>query len=398
MRKRFYVTAVALGMGIFLLAGCGNNASDKDVPVSGTEAGKGGSAANFDYNVSDYVTLGEYKNLKVRYPVPSVSEEDVEIEVEYLLEENTKYNEISDRAAQNGDYINMDFAGTIDGKEFEGGSAEGFELTLGEEEFIEEFEKNLIGKNPKEEFTFQMTFPEDYDDTVGGKVAEFKVTINTISEVVVPEYNDAFVKEVTDYDTVKEYEEALMEELMTSAMEDAKAMAGDDVLLTAIANAKIDGYPQDLFDECYNSRIQEYQEYADALGMELSEFIGEESELNDEVTDWVNEILVAQAISEKEGLGKINDAFSEDAEAAAVEYGYESLNDFLEDYGEVYVRVNLLRDKIVDFLYENAEVEEVSEEEYYSEDVEGEEDSYEEGVEELEELSATESLIEDSTE
>ena len=240
-----------------------------------------------------------------------------------------------------------------------------------------------------------MTFPEDYDDTVGGKVAEFKVTINTISEVVVPEYNDAFVKEVTDYDTVKEYEEALMEELMTSAMEDAKAMAGDDVLLTAIANAKIDGYPQDLFDECYNSRIQEYQEYADALGMELSEFIGEESELNDEVTDWVNEILVAQAISEKEGLGKINDAFSEDAEAAAVEYGYESLNDFLEDYGEVYVRVNLLRDKIVDFLYENAEVEEVSEEEYYSEDVEGEEDSYEEGVEEL---SATESLIEDSTE
>lgn len=386
MRKKLYFTVAALGVGMILLAGCGDT-KNNNASVNNTEAAAGESQKVFDYDVNDYVTLGEYKNLAVRYPTPTVSEDDVKMEAEYLVEENTQYNEIPDRAIQDGDYVNIDYAGTIGGQEFEGGSDQGFEFTLGQDEFIDEFEQNLIGKKAGEEFTFKMTFPEDYDKEIGGKEAEFKVTVNSVSEIVVPEYNDAFVKEVTDYDTVKAYEEALADELMAGAQQESASTAGEEALQIAVANATINGYPQTLYDACYDSRMKEYQDYADMLGMEVSEFIGEEGELEAEILEWVNEILVSQAIAEKEGFSDLEKIFAEDGEEMASDYGYESLDSFVEDYGEAYVKANLVQEKAMDFLYENAKVEEVSEEEYYSDDGEA-----------MGEVTDTEAVLESSTE
>ena len=300
---------------------------------------------------------------------------------------------MTDRGAQDGDLLSITYTGTIDGKEFDGGSDSDYEFILGDEEFFEDFEKNLIGKKAGETFSFKTTFPEDYDEELNGQEAEFSVTMNSISEIVVPEYNDAFIKEVTDYDTVAAYEEGLQEELMVSAQNEAMATAGEDALQMAIANAEITGYPQQLYDACYESTMQEYQEYADMIGIEISEFIDDDSSLEDEVLNWVNEILVSQAIAEKEGFEITDDNYSEDAGKLAEEFGYTALEEFQEDYGEVYVKVNLMKDKAVRYLYENAEVEEVSEEEYYSE-LEGEE------LEEIEEESdsGTEILFEDDTE
>ncbi len=361
MKKRVYLAATALGAGMLLLTGCGDDGK-KEASVDGTEAAE---EAAFDFKGSEYVTLGEYKNLAVRYPVPVISDEDVELEVEYLLDENTEYNEISDRSVEDGDYISIDFAGTIDGKEFEGGSETGYEFTLGEGEFLEEFEKNLIGKNKGETATFSITYPEGYDDDLTGKTAEFNVTINSISEIVVPEYNDAFVKEKAGYDTVQEYEKALREELIALAEQDSVDTAGEDALQAAISNATIKGYPQALYDACHDSTMKEYQEYADMLDMEISDFIGSDEELDNEVLNWVNEILVSQAIAEKEGFEITDDGYEEDAKALAQEYEYDSLDEFIADYGDVFVKSNVLRARAVAFLYENADVEEVSEDEYY---------------------------------
>ncbi|MCI9417513.1 MAG: trigger factor [Eubacterium sp.] len=392
MKRRLYLTAAMLGMGVFLFAGCGNDQKNKN-SVNGTESTELAATDAFDYDVNDYVKLGEYKKLAVRYPVPVLTEDDVQMEIEYLLDENTQYNEMTDRGAQDGDLLSITYTGTIDGKEFDGGSDSDYEFILGDEEFFEDFEKNLIGKKAGETFSFKTIFPEDYDEELNGQEAEFSVTMNSISEIVVPEYNDAFIKEVTDYDTVAAYEEGLQEELMVSAQNEAMATAGEDALQMAIANAEITGYPQQLYDACYESTMQEYQEYADMIGIELSEFIDDDSSLEDEVLNWVNEILVSQAIAEKEGFEITDDNYSEDAGKLAEEFGYTALEEFQEDYGEVYVKVNLMKDKAVRYLYENAEVEEVSEEEYYSE-LEGEELEEIEG----ESDSGTEILFEDDTE
>lgn len=371
MKKKHIFLAAILGINVIVTAGCGNT-NNSGESLSNTETSEG---EIFDYKVSDYVTLGEYKNLSILYPVPVVSDDDVEMSIEEFLDENTEYNEISDRPAQDGDYINIDFTGTIDGEEFEGGTAQDYEFTLGQEEFIEEFEANVIGKNTGETFTFKMVFPDEYDEDLSGKTAEFTATLNSINEVVVPEYNDEFVKKATDYDTIAEYEEALREELMVSAQEESASVAGDDVLEKAVENATFNGYPQSLYDACYNETVEQYQSYADMFGVEYEEFMTdfmEEGDVESETLSWVNEILVSQAIAEQEGFEVTDEDYQAEAEALAVEYEYESVDDFISDYGELSVRVMIVRDKAIAFLYENAQIEEVSEDEYYGEDEEEE--------------------------
>lgn len=371
MKKKHIFLAAILGINVIVTAGCGNT-NNSGESLSNTETSEG---EIFDYKVSDYVTLGEYKNLSILYPVPVVSDDDVEMSIEEFLDENTEYNEISDRPAQDGDYINIDFTGTIDGEEFEGGTAQDYEFTLGQEEFIEEFEANVIGKNTGETFTFKMVFPDEYDEDLSGKTAEFTATLNSINEVVVPEYNDEFVKKATDYDTTAEYEEALREELMVSAQEESASVAGDDVLEKAVENATFNGYPQSLYDACYNETVEQYQSYADMFGVEYEEFMTdfmEEGDVESETLSWVNEILVSQAIAEQEGFEVTDEDYQEEAEALAVEYEYESVDDFISDYGELSVRVMIVRDKAIAFLYENAQIKEVSEDEYYGEDEEEE--------------------------
>ena len=366
MRKTIFLAAV-LGFSVIVSAGCGNTNNSGD-SLSDTEMLE---EAAFDYNVSDYVTLGEYKNLDIRYPVPVVSDDDVEMSVEEFLDENTEYNEISNRPAQDGDFINIDFTGTIDGKEFDGGTAQDYEFTLGQEEFLDDFEANVIGKNTGETFTFQMVFPDDYDEDLSGKTAEFTVTLNSISEVVVPEYNDELVKKLTDYDTVAAYEDSLREELLLSAQEESASTAGDEALEKAVENATINGYPQALYDVCYNETMEQYQSYADMFGVEFDEFMSdfmEDGDVESETLNWVNEILVSQAIAEQEGFEITDDNYKSEAESLAVEYEYDTVDDFIADYGVLSVRAMLVRDKAIAFLYENANIEEVSEDEYYGED------------------------------
>ena len=358
MRRRKYFIAAMLGIGMILFAGCGGGKDGESVSeaVNDTETP---DEAFLDYDVEEYVTLGEYKGLSVKYPVPSVTEEDIQMSIDDLIYDNTQYNEIKDRAAQNG-----------------------YEFTLVEGEFLEDFEKNVLGKKAGETAEFQMTFPEDYDEELGGKEVTFSVKINSISEVVTPEYTDAFVAEVTDFDSTKAYEASLQEE--------SQEAAGGEALSLAISNASINGYPQGLYDACHESVMATYEEYAMMFGMELDEMIADAGEdgIQEEVMMMVNETLVSQAIAKKEGFEITAENYAKEAEELGIEYGYETLSEFLSDYGKASVMNSLVRDKAVAFLYENAKVEEVSEEEYYQDD---------EALDEIEE-EGTEELLEEGTE
>ena len=380
MRRRKYLAVVLILSGAMAFsAGCGNTKKGTENTAKQDSAGEDsdestkeqGDAENayddvLNFKAEDYVKLGDYKNLKVQYPVPEV------------LEENKEYREITDRPSKEGDSVNIDYTGVMDGEEFEGGSDTDYELVLGSGDFLEDFENSLIGKNKGETVTFPLTFPEEYfDSEAEGKQAEFTVTINKISEVIVPEYTDEFVAEVTDYKTIEEYEEYIRGDLIATAQEESASASGEDALAMAVENAEVDGYPQELYDFYYDETVSGYQFYASMMGMEYEEFLEQmgEGAVEDAAIAQVNEYLVAQAIADKEGLAVTEEGYQEEAQALLEEYEYDTVEELEADYGKTSIITQIVRSRVVNFLYENADVEEVSQDEYYGEDEELEEES-----------------------
>ena len=201
MKKRNYILAVSMLTMMAVLTGCG----EKDTKNVNKAESPQDTVQDDVLNVkaSDYVKLGDYKGVEVTYPsVAEVTEEDVQLAIEDVISENSEYKEV-DRASKVEDVVNIDYTGTIDGEEFEGGSDTGYDLELGSEDFLPEFEKSLEGKKAGEEAVFTVPFPEDYDEELGGKEAEFTVKINSVSELITPEYNEDFVKSISDFETIE---------------------------------------------------------------------------------------------------------------------------------------------------------------------------------------------------
>lgn len=353
MRKCYFGLAVLLFCAS-LLAGCGEK---------GKESGEA-----LDYDPADYVTLGEYKNLSVRYPLPYVDDGDLQMYIYDLVEENREYNEV-DRAAKEGDYIKIDYTGTIDGEEFD--KATDFEFTLGQGEFLEDFEKNVIGMKKGESGTFQMTFPADYYEELAEKTADFTVTLKSVSEVVTPEYTDELVAKGTNYSSIEEFEDAAREELIVSAQQESQDEAGNSALLMAVENAKINGYPKALYDYCYQDVEEICEGTAAMFGMEVEDVMLEYygvTDLKEAAVAQVNETMVIQAIAEKEKLAVSEKDYDAEVQNLALEYGYESQEEFEEDYSKIEIELLLVRANVLEFLYESADLEEVSAEEYYGGD------------------------------
>lgn len=374
MRKQKYFLAALLLTATTALTGCKSSGGNQNNALLSTEEG-------MDFYAQDYVKLGDYKGLEVQYPIPSeVTQDDIDSYIQDQISYYTEYTDV-DRAAKIGDSVCINFTGTIDGEEFDGGSAEDYILTLGSGEFLEDFENALVGKKTGETTTFSITFPDDYDEdgTLSGKEAEFTVTINYVSEVTVPEYNDQFVAEISDYKTTAEYEAYVKELLAQNYENSSKDMAGEDALALAMENATVDGYPEELFNSFYEQTLADYQMYADFMGMDFEDFLTEymsEDDIKEVALDSVNEFLIVQAIADKEGIKLTKENFEEEAKQLATEYEYDSVESMQEDFGTSYLYTTLLREKVKDFLYNSAKVTEVSEEEYYQ-DMEDEEYYYE---------------------
>lgn len=371
MKKRSYILAVAALAAVVMLAGCGSKKQDSAQDMS-DDGAAGSTEAALDFKVSDYVKLGDYKGLEVTYPsVLEVTDEDVEQYIQDELEGNTEYKEVKDRASEVGDVVNIDYTGTIDGEEFEGGTDTGYDLELGSNDFLEEFENSLVGKETGETVVFKLTFPEEYDETVAGKEAEFTVKVNSISESSTPEYNDEYVQSISECGTVKEYEESVREQLETEAKDESEMEARENALRIAVENATLDGYPQQLYDFFYEDTETGYKNYAEFMGMEYEEFLGSyvtEEEIADLALEQTNEYLVTQAILESEGKEISDSDYQKLAEEMAKENDYDTLEEYETDYGVTYVRTQLIREKAIDILYESAKLQEMSYDEYYADE------------------------------
>lgn len=374
MKKRSYILTVAAMAAAVMLAGCESKEQGSADNAQNADAGSaaGSSDAALDFKVSDYVKLGDYKGLEVTYPaVLEVTDEDVQQYIQDELEGNTEYEEVKDRAAEVGDVVNIDYSGTMDGEEFEGGTDTGYDLELGSGDFLDEFENSLVGKKTGETAVFKLTFPDDYDASLAGKEAEFTVKVNSISESAVPEYNDEYVQSISECETVKEYEESVREQLETEAEDESETEAREHALRLVMESATLDGYPQQLYDFFYEDTETGYKNYAEFMGMEYEEFLGSyvtEEEIADLALDQTNEYLVTQAILEKEGKEISDSDYKKLAEEMAKENDYDTLEEYENDYGATYVRTQLIREKAIDILYESAKLKEIPYDEYHADD------------------------------
>lgn len=370
------------------------------ITAAGLLAGCEKKGAYDDY--AKYVTLGEYKGLEVERIVYTVTEEDVQSEIESLLYSYSETTEVTDRAAESGDIVNIDYVGTIDGEEFEGGSEEDCEIEIGSDTFIEGFEDELIGMSIGETKDFDITFPEAYDGELDGQEATFTVTMNAIYQLDMPEMNDDFVKEYTEYLSVAELEQGYLKELQESSDEDSNSMAAYDALYMVMDDSTISGYPEELFNETKEEMVAYNEQIAEMFGMSVEDLYGEEYDEDEAALEHVNEKLVIYAIAAAEELEVTDEEYKAYVEENLAYYGYETVEEYEEDYSAESTKYEILYEKVMNVLIENCVFVDVSEEDYYGdeldfdyeeedldyeEDIDYEEDEVEEFVASLEEES-----------
>ena len=191
--------------------------------------------------VKPEVTLGEYKGIKVEKTTVEVTDEDIDAELKKVQDQNSRMVTVEDRAVEDGDTVNIDYAGSIDGVAFEGGTAVGQPLVIGSHTFIDNFEEQIIGHNIGEEFDVNVTFPTEYHaEELAGKPAVFHVKVNSITKKELPEINDEFAQDVSEFDSLDAYKEDMKAKLLEKKEAEAKAAKEDKVVETIVANATME--------------------------------------------------------------------------------------------------------------------------------------------------------------
>ena len=223
--------------------------------------------------VKPEVTLGQYKGLEYDEKPVEVTDEDLEQELKKVQEQNARTITVEDRAIANGDIAVIDFTGSVDGEEFEGGKGEDYELVIGSHSFIDTFEDQLIGKNTGDEVEVNVTFPEDYQVAdLAGKPALFKVVIKAIKTKEVPELDDEFAIDVSDFDTLDEYKEDLKKTILEKKEKAAKTAKENALVDKVIENAQMD-IPEPMIELEVRQMADEFAQRMQMQGLSMEQYM-----------------------------------------------------------------------------------------------------------------------------
>lgn len=381
MKKRAWMLALLLS--ITIVAGCTPKTEKKDPDAkteetsntedtekqdteekdAETEEAKTTAELMAEIDVNKCVVLGEYKGLGVEKTIVTVSDADVEKEIAKALAD---YPVEVNRAAQEGDTVNMDYVGTMDGETFEGGSDQGADLRLGSGQFIEGFEDGLIGAVKGETRTLNLTFPEDYVQDLAGKEVQFAVTVNAVKAPLEEPTDEWVAANIEGYYTLESYKAGIRSEQeetnQTSADEQVRYTAWTQV----VDNCTINEYPETLVEmgrQLYRQQAEMYAKYA---GMELDTFIEtsgltqEEFAANTEEygKDVAAQALVNQAICDAEGFKIGDEGYKAVLEKMLAEYGCTE-EELVNAYGRDNVEQSIMMNRVSDLILENATITEV---------------------------------------
>lgn len=321
-----------------------------------------------EYTALDYVTLGEYKGLVVTTEPVVVTEEDIDSSVRTDVKLADALEAVEDATVEEGDTANIDYEGKLDGEAFEGGTSKGYDLEIGSNTFIDGFEDGLVGVKVGETVDIPLTFPENYgSEELAGQDVVFTVTVNEVKRM--PELTDELVNTITDgeYTDVQSYRDSIRTSLEANMETEKENKIMTDILTQLTNICEIKEYPQEMVDYGVDNLVATYTQYAAQYEMEFADFIEsffgmteeefmEEAELAAQQN--LQQELYLKAVAEAEGLELSDEEFAETSENYAQMYGYESADELIAAYGESTVRISALQDKAMEFLRENAVIEE----------------------------------------
>ena len=379
MKRSLKLGAVCLGMAVLLCA-CGKGSTEStEAASSETETAQSEAVSEtvaetedtnvypYEYDVESMVKLGEYKGLTYTETDVSVSEDEVESQINSTLTAHATAEQITDRAVEDGDTVNIDFEGKIDGKTFDGGTASGASLTIGSGTFIDGFEDGLIGVKPGDKTTLKLKFPDEYktNTDLAGKDVTFDVTVNYIKgDDIVPELDDDFVKglNIDDVSNVKEYRAYVKSQLQANKESEAEKSKQSELLQQAVDNAEIKEIPEELVTQYATQYTDYYKQYASYFGLELSDFLTQymnqtEEEFNQSAEDYGKEragyMLVVSAIAKAEKVD-VDALYDEKVAQYAEQSGYADAATLEKDYSKRYLNQIIINEEVQNILEENA--------------------------------------------
>jgi len=310
------------------------------------------------------VTLGTYKGVEVDKVEVAVTDEDVDAEIEKERERNARSISVSDRAVKDGDQTVIDFEGFKDGVAFEGGKGENYPLTIGSGAFIPGFEEQLIGKNIGEEVEVNVTFPEEYQaEELAGQPAVFKVTVKEIKEKQLPELDDEFAAEVSEFDTLAEYKEDVKKNLTEKREKDAKNAKEDAVIEAIAAEAQMD-IPEAMIETQQRQMVQEFAQNIQMQGLSIEQyfqFTGLTAEamleqVKPQAEKRIKSRLVLEAIVKAENITATEEDFDKEVARMAEMYQMEAdkVKETIGEEGKKQIMEDLAVSKAVELVVNEA--------------------------------------------
>ena len=316
--------------------------------------------------VKPEVTLGQYKGVEVEKADASVSAEDVEAELKKVQEQNARLLTVEDRGVEDGDQTVIDFEGLVDGKGFEGGKAEDYPLTIGSHSFIDTFEEQLIGKKIGEECEVNVTFPTEYHAAdLAGKPATFKVTVKEIKVKELPELNDEFASEVSEFDTLDEYKKDVEKKLAEKKEIEANSKNEDAVVAKVVENATME-IPDKMIDAQAENMVQDMARRMQSQGLSLDMYLKYtgmtveqmKEQARPDAEKRIRTRLVLEAVAKAENIQisdeKVDEEVAKMAEAYKMEV--EKLKSYMSESDVKQMKEDLAVQQAVDLLVAEAKL------------------------------------------
>ncbi len=315
--------------------------------------------------VKPEVELGEYKSIELEKVEYNVTNEDVENELKSIQETNARIIEAPDRETKEGDLLTIDYEGLIDDEPFEGGTAENQTIEIGENKFIPGFEEQLIGKKKGNNVEVKVTFPEDYfEESLKNKEAIFKVIINEVKEKELPELDDEFAIDVSEFDTLEELKVDIKEKLEDEAKRKEKAEKESKVIEKVVELSEVD-IPEVMIDNQIENEIRQFEYQLQMQGINIEQYLQFANRTADDFKEeirpsaerQVKTDLVLDEISKAEDIQVSEEEIDKELEKIAEQYNQEDVEKFIKDMkkGDLnHIKSGIVRDRTIELLLDNA--------------------------------------------
>ena len=308
------------------------------------------------------VELGKYKGIEIKKIEYTTTDKDIEHELGHMAERNARLVTVEDRAVEKGDITTIDFEGSIDGVQFEGGKAENHELEIGSNTFIPGFEDQIIGMKLEEEKDIKVKFPEDYfSKDLAGKDAVFKVKLHEIKKKELPKIDDEFAKDVSEFDTLEELKNSIKEKLDTENTEKAKYETEEEAIKVVCDNTKLD-IPNGMIELEIDNMIKDMETRLSYQGLNLNQYLQIRNKTEAEIRENFKEQaersiksrLVLEAIVKAENFEVTPEEVSEKVKEMASQYGRKEEELLENEQLKEYIESNLKTQKAIEFIVKNA--------------------------------------------